>query len=203
MTVQITQNIRYKSFPLNRTAMNKFLIYSIICVLAVIATSCGNDRDVDISCKKTTILMEIYDTDGNNLLDDKTENNIVGTDIKYVRKDQGIQYPVSWTGEPMPLPSGSKLWDQVRYIKGEHRNGVRYCRLQFIERDYSDNFIVYYDLLFDKDEQPYNITIHHTGDNNQTKVYINNTEVPVSGLENNPYAPYQHIFKLAIPPVRY
>ena len=179
--------------------MYKFLIYAVACLIAIVATSCGEEGDIDISYKKVTILMEIYDTDGNNLLDDRNENNIIGTDIEYVRKDQGIQYPVSWTGEPMPLPSGSKLWDQVRYVKGVHRNGIRYCRLQFIEHDYSDNFIVYYDLLFDKYERPYNITIHHTGDDNQTKVYINNTEVSVSGLENNPHTTFQHIFRLILP----
>ena len=177
--------------------MKKLLLLSII-LICMLATSACEDI-VDEGSRQVAVYMEVFDSDGNNLLDESNDNNIVGTMIKYVRKDQGSTYRISWTGKEDNWSSGynSVLWGQVLYIKDLNS-------LKLYSDDCIADFKCSYKLMFGEPEQEYDISIRHIGKKNKTEATVNGKKVSVSEnnepfIFNNCRYDYNHTFRLILP----
>lgn len=116
--------------------MNKYIALIMI-VLASMMTSCDDVSNCDIGeARFVAIHMEVYDSDGNNLLDKTYENNIIGSDIKS-RKEDGSEIPISWTGEWQIFPPSTDVeWRQMCY-KEEYNCIEVECHLYGIKSETS------------------------------------------------------------------
>ena len=166
-------------------------------ILCMLATSACEDI-VDGGYFQVAVYMEVYDSDGNNLLDESNDNNIVGTTIKYVREDQGSTYRVSWTGKEdnwsviNPGP-----WKQILYVKDLKS-------LKLYDNDCSADFKYSYKLMLGEPEQVYDISIRHIGKKDKTEATVNGKKVPVSEnnepfIFNNCRYDINHTFRLILP----
>lgn len=97
--------------------MKKYIILIIFAFvgISIAMTSCDDPNYDKVDARTAVVHMEVYDSDGNNLLDKTYENNIIGSDIKS-RKEDGVEIPISWTGEWQIFPPSTDVeWRQICY----------------------------------------------------------------------------------------
>lgn len=171
--------------------MTKYITLIMI-VLASMMTSCDDASNYDIGEARTVVVhMEVYDSDGNNLLDKTYENNIIGSDIKS-QKDDGGEIPISWTGEWQIFPPSTDVeWRQMCYKE-------EYNCIEIENHLYGINFETTCDITFGSLNEKHKIAILHQKKTECPPIILDGVDVPATYSKIGRVC-YATTFRLIIP----
>ncbi len=150
-------------------AMNKCIAFIILALSFTILTSCDKS-EYETDYYKIVVSMEIYDSNGNNLLDKSCDKNIINSDIRYCKNDGAI-FPISWTGEHQTFPPNEDPeWEQLLYYE-------KYCCIEFERHEYIYDFESSFDLILGEYDKAHRIVIHHKKKSKQATIFVDGIKV--------------------------